>query len=100
MPELTTAQTADIRTLLGQPVDRAFTVERGIVNLETRTVEVAFSSETPVENWFGYEILDHSPDACDLSRLNGRGAVLVCHDRYDQVGVTDTARIDTDRMGR
>lgn len=100
MPELTTAKTADIRTLLGQTVDRAFTVERGLVNLETRTVEVAFSSETPVENWFGYEILDHSPDACDLSRLNGRGAVLVCHDRFDQVGVTDSARIDKDRMGR
>lgn len=100
MPTPTIEKTADIRQLLGQTVERAFTVERAKVDLDNRTVEVAFSSETPVENWFGYEILDHSPDACDLSRLNGRGAVLVCHDRFDQVGVTDTARIDNDRMGR
>lgn len=100
MPTPTIEKSADIRQLLGQTVERAFTVERAKVDLDNRTVEVAFSSETPVENWFGYEILDHSPDACDLSRLNGRGAVLVCHDRFDQVGVTDTARIDKDRMGR
>ena len=97
---LTTAKTADIRQLVGQTVERTATVARDQVDLGKRTVEVAFSSETPVENWFGYEILDHGPDACDLSRLNGRGAVLVCHDRYDQVGVTDSASVDKDRMGR
>src|SRR5215469_112668 len=30
--------------------------------------EVAISSEYPVQRWYGTEILDHSPEAIDLSR--------------------------------
>ena len=70
------------------------------VDEEARTVEVAFSSEEPVDRWFGTEILDHSPGACDLSRLSDGGAVLVSH-RWDrQVGVVDSVRIDSDKVGR
>lgn len=95
-------ETVDLRTLIGQTEERTFSIVRGTVDTEARTVEVAFSSETPVETWFGYEILDHSPGACDLSRMNAGGPVLVCHDRTDQVGAVKkkTARIDSDRMGR
>ena len=71
------------------------------VNLEARTVELSFSSETDgVERWFGIEILDHSPAACDLSRLNNKAPVLWMHDWTDQRGVVESARIDTDRKGR
>lgn len=79
---------------------RTATVTREMVNENGRTVEVAFSSETPVERFFGIEILDHSAGAVDLSRLNNGGPVLVDHDTGDQVGVIESARIDKDRMGR
>lgn len=70
------------------------------VNVEARTVDLAFSSEVEVRQWFGIEVLSHEPGACDLSRLNDGGALLVGHDWGDQVGVIQTSSIDSDRRGR
>ena len=70
------------------------------VDEEKRTVELAFSSENPVERSFGFEVLDHSDGAVDLQRLNGGAALLVNHNTDDQVGVVDNARVDDDRVGR
>ena len=70
------------------------------IDEEKRTVEVAFSSEEPVDRWFGTEVLDHSPGACDLSRLGDGGAVLLNHRWDQQVGVVESVRIDADRRGR
>ena len=70
------------------------------IDEEARTVEVAFSSETPVDRWFGSEVLDHGPGAVDLARLEDGGAVLVNHDSRQHVGVVDSVRIDSDRVGR
>lgn len=70
------------------------------VDNDTRTVTVAFSSEEPVDRWFGKEILDHSPESVDLTRLTTGGPVLVGHDMDDQVGVIESAHIDADRRGR
>lgn len=67
---------------------------------EKRTVELAFSSETPVERWFGMEVLDHSPGAVVLDRILNGGALLVNHDWDDQVGVVESVSIDGDRKGR
>ncbi|MCH9835902.1 phage major capsid protein [bacterium] len=72
----------------------------GAIDEEARTVEVSFSSEEPVERYFGTEILDHSPDSVRLGRLQNGGAVLVDHDRKDHVGVVESATIDADRRGR
>lgn len=73
----------------------------GAIDVEARTVELSFSSETEtVERWFGIEILDHSAGACDLSRLNNKAPVLWMHNWDDQRGVVESARIDTDRKGR
>jgi HK97 family phage major capsid protein len=87
-----------------KPVERTFTMDparrRTAEGDDVETFEFAFSSETPVHQYFGLEILDHSPGACNLERLNSGGALLVCHDRYDQVGVVEEARIDKDKMGR
>ncbi|MEO3480285.1 phage major capsid protein [Phaeobacter sp. CAU 1743] len=65
-----------------------------------RTVELAFSSTTPVRRWFGDEVLSHDADAVVLDRLLDGGAVLVGHDWNDQVGVVESARIDGDGVGR
>jgi HK97 family phage major capsid protein len=73
---------------------REFSVNRAAIDKEKRTVELSFASDEPVERWFGREILDISKDACDLSRLNNGGALLVNHDWDDQVGVCLESSID------
>ncbi len=78
---------------------RALAFEQQSIDTDARTVEVAFSSETPVERWFGMEVLDHSPQSAKLDRLNDGAAVLVDHSG-DQVGSVVSARIDADRVGR
>ena len=48
---------------------RAVTLDRAMLNQDMRTVELAFSSETPYERWFGKEILSHEPGAIRMGRL-------------------------------
>lgn len=74
--------------------------DRAAINDKDRTVEIAFSSEAPVERYFGTEILGHDAANVRMGRLNNGGAVLVEHDRRDQVGVVVKAWIDKDRKGR
>lgn len=83
-----------------QQMSRFAIFQRESVDVEKRTVEVAFSSEEPVERWFGDEILSHAAGAVDLSRLNDGGAVLFNHDWDDQIGVIERAWVDADRRGR
>lgn len=76
------------------------TAEVRSIDEEARTVEVAFSSETPVARWFGDEILDHSPGAMNEDRLRNGAAVLWNHNPDVQIGVVESARVDSDRRGR
>jgi hypothetical protein len=77
------------------PQVRSFDLTRSSINEEARTVEVTFSSETQeVARDFGIEILDHSPGKVDMRRLKNRAAVLMHHDRKDQVGVIERADIE------
>ena len=73
---------------------RTLTFVRESINEENRTVELSFSSEEPVERWFGMEILGHAPGECDLSRLNNSGAFLMDHNTRDQRGAIESAVID------
>lgn len=75
---------------------RTLDIRSGNINEEDRTVEVSFSSEEPVERYFGTEILDHKPESVDLSRLNNKAAVLEDHDG-PQVGVVLGAKIENGR---
>ena len=84
----------------GTTVHRAFTVDRSAISEESRTVELAFSSETPYERWWGIEVLDNTPTAVRLGRLTSGGPLLMDHDTRDQVGVIESVRIDADRVGR
>jgi HK97 family phage major capsid protein/HK97 family phage prohead protease len=72
------------------------------VDVEARTVELAFSSEAEVPRWYGLEVLSHDPGACNLARLNDSANALVNHSWDDVVGVIveGSARIDDDRRGR
>lgn len=80
-------------------LERHITLKRELVNKEERTVELSFSSEHPVERWFGMEILGHEKGECDLSRLNDSGAFLMDHLMRDQRGVIEKAWLD-EKKGR
>ena len=87
--------------LAGQPLRRSATVVRSGIDLEARTVELAFSSETDcVERWFGIEVLGHAQGEVNLARLTNGAPVLWDHNKRDQRGVVVSARIDADGIGR
>lgn len=80
---------------------RALDVDRSKIDENKRTVELAFSSETPVERWWGEnEILSHSKGDFDLTRLNDGAPLLLNHDTDQQIGVVESSRIDSDKIGR
>ena len=79
---------------------RELKIERKAIDEESRTVELAFSSEEPYERSFGIEVLDHEQGSADLSRLHNGAPLLVNHDPNDQIGVVENARVDDDKVGR
>lgn len=80
---------------------REFTIDArsAKVDKETRTVQFSFSSEYPVERWFGKEILSHANGACDLGRMNGGANALFNHRMDFYVGVVTKAWIGEDKRG-
>lgn len=84
----------------GGKLARAFTVNRAAIDVENRTAELAFASETPYERWWGIEILDITGDSMRMERLQG-GANLLCdHDWRDVVGIIESVSIGADRVAR
>lgn len=89
-----------LRKHFGQRLDRAFLVERESIDLEARTVSLAFASELPYARSWGLEILDVAPESMRLDRLRS-GANLLCdHDPRDVVGVVESVSIGADRVAR
>lgn len=83
-----------------EPQSRFITLDRAAVQQDSRTVSLAFASETPVERWYGFEILDMSPGAMRTGRLQS-GAPLLCdHNTRCQVGIVESISVGTDRVGR
>ena len=78
---------------------RAFTTVDTAVNKEARTMDISFSSETPVERWFGNEVLSHAPGAADLTRLNDGAPLLFNHNTDEICGVVEKAWIGNDKRG-
>lgn len=74
---------------------RSMFMERG--EGKDRDLVLSFSSEEPVMRRNGFEILDHSPGAVDLSRLKKGAALLVNHDPEKLAGATVDAWIDRRR---
>jgi len=73
---------------------RDFDIRQEDITAESRTVNLSFSSEEPIERFFGLEILDHQPKSVDLRRLKRGGALLIDHDTTNQVGVIEEVSID------
>ena len=57
----------------------------------------SFSSEAPVERWWGREVLMHDEGAMDLGRMNDGGAYLWNHNRDVVLGVAEKAWLGADR---
>lgn len=80
---------------------RLATFDRATVNADARTVELAFSSELPVERWWGVEILGHDAAEIDQSFIgSGTAPLLMDHNARDLVGVVEAVTLGADRKMR
>ena len=70
------------------------------VNVAARTCSLVFSSETPVDMWYGTEILSHAPGAMRTGVRQQTMPVLFNHDADDLLGVVEAVSVDTDHLGR
>lgn len=96
----TTTPATQARKIKTGTLHRSATFERAAVDEESRTVELAFSSEEPYGRWFGTEILDHDKKSIRLGRLKNGGPLLLDHDTRSHVGVIESVDIGPDRVGR
>ena len=69
------------------------------VSEEERTAELTFSSENPYKRWFGLEILDHSENSVDLTRLQEIGVLLFNHEPDHPIGKVEKVWIGDDSRG-
>ncbi|MBJ9129410.1 phage major capsid family protein [Citrobacter freundii] len=83
---------------------RELTIPVRAIDVDARTIEVAFCSEQPVsriiDDELYYEILLCGEENVSLKRINNKGAVLFNHDRDKLLGAVVEARMDSDRVGR
>ena len=94
----------ELRELNSQPLRRVATFDCATAargkdkdDDDSRTLEFSFSSETPVDRWFGPEVLSHADGAMDMSRLNDGAPLLWNHDPDRVLGVIERAWLDDGR---
>lgn len=88
------------RTIKTGTLHRSAQFDRAAIDQAARTVALSFSSEAPVNRWFGAEILDHSASSIRLGRLANAGPLLMDHNPECHVGVIEDVTIGQDRVGR
>jgi HK97 family phage major capsid protein/HK97 family phage prohead protease len=70
-------------------------VEVEATDEDDRRVRMSLSSEEPVERSFGMEILEHTEEAIDMSRIaSGNAPLLKDHDMTAQIGIVEEAYLD------
>lgn len=70
-------------------------VEVEATDEDDRRVRMSLSSEEPVERNFGMEVLEHTQEAIDMSRLaSGNAPLLKDHDMSSQIGIVEEAYLD------
>jgi HK97 family phage major capsid protein/HK97 family phage prohead protease len=106
MRESTANRRVDVRELNSQTLRRMASLdyESSLVRMadgkpdeEQRSFEFSFSSEAPVERWFGTEVLSHESGAVDLSRLNDGAPLLWNHNPDDVLGVIERGWVEDGR---
>jgi HK97 family phage major capsid protein/HK97 family phage prohead protease len=87
-------RTVSLRLLpKGEPQD-------GVVDLSNRVATLAFASETPVDMWYGTEILSMAPGAMRTGARQDSLPLLFNHDMDDLLGVVGSIAIGKDRVAR
>jgi HK97 family phage major capsid protein len=90
-----------VRSAIGERFERLVSIEIEVGNEtedEEDSLEFSFSSEAPVERWFGKEILSHEEGCADLSRISdGVAPYLFNHNRDVVLGRVDMAWMDNKR---
>ena len=74
-------------------------IQRRFLPMDAQTerdnLTFSFSSEQPVERYFGEEVLDHDEESVDLTRLNtGAAPLLFNHDPNQVLGKVTKAWIE------
>jgi len=95
-------QIVELRDLNQEPLYRSAVVaEVARAAEDPEVVEFTFSSEQPVERYFGMEVLSHDSDAMNMERLNsGAAPWLWNHNPEVVLGVVERAWMGEDRRGR
>lgn len=78
----------------GPQEPRAIAAEFRAVDGNDNQVELSFSSEYPVQRWFGQEILLHEEGAINWERLLSVGTVLFSHGRDVRYGKMPIGKIE------
>jgi len=82
------------KPIVGEQQIRLAQIDFRAVDGNENQVELSFSSEFPVERWFGSEVLLHDDNAVDFKRLLTVGTVLFTHGRDNNYGKMPVAKID------
>ena len=89
-----------MKTIKTGKLYRNIDLNRDAIDLENRSVSLSFSSEEPVERFFGTEVLDHNESSIRLGRLRSNGPLLLEHDPTNQIGAIDNVQIGLDKVAR
>jgi HK97 family phage major capsid protein len=93
-------RTVALRMLRADPDADGDTDAPGAVDLDGRTVTLAFASETPVDMWYGTEILSMAPGAMRTGVRQQALPLLFNHDADDLLGRVEGIQIGPDRIAR
>lgn len=100
--EVTAPRSVDLKELQSRGNGGALVQRREAMaqlHAEGDELVFSFSSEQPVERYFGTEVLSHERGAADLSRLQDGAPFLWNHDRDAVLGVVRSAEMGADRRG-
>jgi len=80
--------------------ERTFRIDVREINPDVRMVSAALSSETPVERFFGTEILVHEKGSVNMERAVNGLPLLFSHNHDQPIGRVDNIRVEKDRILR
>ena len=83
------------RSMIGERMQRTEATE--IRSIDERSFEFPFSSEYPVQRYFGSEVLSHDEGAPDFMRLNDGAPFLFNHNPDKVLGVVERAWHDKEK---
>lgn len=66
-------------------------IEERAIDIEKRSVDLSFSSEAPLQRWFGTEILSHAAGAVEIARAQ---SLLFNHNSSRIIGPVSNKKVD------